>query len=659
MNLVGPPPFSPFASLGYAWLLLDRDAPGDMSRAEAILTMVLSSQEPRPGHADFGHFRMSFLDPGIADLNAVQLLLIELIPIAKLFSGRLAPPLCAAVRTSIEAGLAALEEIAAHLTYTNVAVLDVANRMLAGEFLGDAGAVARGVTKLDDFLRYTNRHGGFRDYNSPTYLGQMLSTVATLANHTADPATAAKAEIIQERLWLQTVTHYHAGLAQFAGPYCRAYPPDVIGGQGQMKAILYAFLDEERLLAPGAGAGDLTGGAGSREAAGGSGLARMSAFSAFHLATRAYYVPAYLLQLIAEARLPAIVREGGQRDQGLALTSWLGESHTLGTADKGFGSQARDLIVQAAPRASSFAPKTLFSRYLAHGESLDLNTFDVRLADWGPFAGLQSGPRSLALYGVGTNYRKIDWLGVEFFLLGAETDDALWLADRRVRPGERLPAERWLFFDLGATYVALYPFAPTPLGAEDSAPVALHQEDGFLRLTIANYDGPEKHFWKYAVIPWEHPEPGIGPFYNGNLHAGFAIETADAADWTDFSTFRRAVSESRVMDAAEGSARRVSFARDGKTLELAIDLITFDSVERLVDGQPEEYVFLDAPRAVQLSGEEMRLNGLAVRANRAGPWVVDAGERLHLTNPTFEPVVVRAGDADVNLSPFGRTTVDR
>ncbi|MGH2534421.1 MAG: hypothetical protein ACRDJW_19300, partial [Thermomicrobiales bacterium] len=408
-NLVGPPPFFPPPSLGYAWVLLDDGSAAARARAETILTTVLSSQEVRPGHPDYGHFRMCFLDPGIADLNAVQLFLIELIPIAKLFGNRLSSNIRNALRTSIRAGLQALDNIAAHLTYSNVVVLDVANRILGGEFLRDADAIACGVAKLDDFLTYTNRHGGFRDYNSPTYLGQMLSTVATLANHTADPLTVKKAEMIQERLWLQAATHYHRGLAQFAGPYCRAYPPDVLGASGQMKSLLYGFIDEERLLGDGAG------------------LDRMSGFSAFHLATRGYYVPDYVLQLIAGTAYPTAIHEGAERDSGLALTSHLGVSHALGTAAKGFGSQARNLIVHAASRASA-TPKVLFSRYLAHGDPLDLNTFDERLAEWGHFAGIQSGTRAIALYGARLDYRKIDWLGVELFLLGAEEQDAVWCA---------------------------------------------------------------------------------------------------------------------------------------------------------------------------------------------------------------------------------------
>lgn len=640
VNLVGAPPFFPPPSLGYAWVLLDEGSPEAIARAEAILTTVLSSQELRPGHPDYGHFRMRFLDPCIADLNAVQLFLIEIIPIAKIFGDRFSPALRGALRTSIQAGLRALDDIDAHLTYSNVAVLDVANRILGGEFLGDTDAVERGVAKLDDFLAYTNQHGGFRDYNSPTYLGQMLSTVATLANHTAARSTGEKAEMIQERLWLQAATHYHLGLAQFAGPYCRAYPPDVVGASGQMKSILYAFLDEERLL------GD------------GSGLDRISGFSAFHLATRIYYVPDYLLRLLTDTTFPAEIREGAERDSGLALTSYLGASHTLGTAATGFGSQARNLIVHAAPRASA-TPKVLFSRYLAHGDPLDLNTFDERLAEWGVFAGLQRGTRAIALYGARLDYRKIDWLGVELFLFGAEADDAVWSDERPVQPGDHLPAGRWLILDLGTTYVALYPLVPTPLGDGAATPVSLHREDGALRLTIANYDGPAKHFWKYAAIPWEYPEPAVAPFFNGHLRAGFVVETADAGEWDGFAAFRRAVAGSRVTDAVEATVRRVTVERDGHVLELAVDLMTFAPIERRIDGLPEGPVFLEAPTVVQLAGEEARIDGRTVGSSQPGPWVVVDEDAMHLANPTPVTVSLRVGETVVDLPPFGRAAIDR
>jgi hypothetical protein len=583
-GLVGKAPHFPPPSLAYAWTLLESASSEDTRQAEAILRRILSSQETLPGAPDFGHFRMLFEDPFIADLNAVQLVLIELIPLAKHLGHRLTPGLLADLRESIRAGLVGLDDIAAHLTYSNVAVLDVANRILGGEYLGDADAVRRGVARLDAFLAYTDRHGGIRDFNSPGYLGQMINTVATLANDTADPATRRKAERIQERLWLQAARHYHPGLAQLAGPYSRAYPVEVAGGTGGMKSILYLYGDDERLLGPG------------------TGVERLSGFAAYQLATHDYYTPSYLLSIAFEKPLPYAVRESADRDYGITLTSYLAERHAVGTASVGFGSQARSLIVHAAGRGAE-TPKVLYSRFLADGEERDLNVSDPRMTEWGQFAGLQDQNRAIGLYGVRPEYRRIGGLHIDLFLLGAEVADRVWVGDRAVGDRERSPAEAWLVFDLGSTFIGIYPLRPTHLGGDTQHPVSLHRENGTLRLTIENYAGPAKYFWRYSPLPWEHPEDSVGPFFNRNLHAGFLVEAADARDWASPSAFHAALQSARISDQTAGAIRRVRFEREGQALELAIDLKDFRTVERLIDDRPEPEAAGEAPAP---EGEEER-----------------------------------------------------
>jgi hypothetical protein len=90
------------------------------------------------------------------------------------------------------------------------------------------------------------------------------------------------------------------------------------------------------------------------------------------------------------------MHERAERDQGLASTTYFGASLALGIADKGFGSQTRNVIVHAALRTTAI-PKAISSRRLAHGEWLDFNTFELRVAEWRPFAELQSGLRAIAL----------------------------------------------------------------------------------------------------------------------------------------------------------------------------------------------------------------------------------------------------------------------
>ena len=270
---------------------------------------------------------------------------------------------------------------------------------------------------------------------------------------------------------------------------------------------------------------------------------------------------------------------------------------------------------------------------------------------------MQSDTSAITLYGARLDYRQIEWLGVELFLLGAEETDVIWSGDRAVSVGDRLPDREWFFLDLGAVYVAIHPLGVTRLGDLDVDPVAIHRYEDGLRITIENYDGPSNHFWKYAVITWEHPEPQIGPFFNGNLNAGFAIETADASDWPDFAAFRRAVSETTTSDQIDCNVRVVTTERNGRRLSLAVDRITFEPVERSVDGVAETYTFLEAQLAVQPWETPLTLQGDAVTSQPPGPWVIADGAERYITNPTPETVSVRIGTRQVELGPFESMSV--
>ncbi|CAA9576675.1 MAG: hypothetical protein AVDCRST_MAG88-2880, partial [uncultured Thermomicrobiales bacterium] len=382
----------------------------------------------------------------------------------------------------------------------------------------------------------------------------------------------------------------------------------------------------------------------------------LSGGAAAHLATREYFVPAYLLRLTTRKPLPCDVRESSERDFDVALTSHLGREHTLGTATIGFGSQARSVLAHFAPHADR-RTRILYSRFLAEGEARDMNLRDTRMVEWGHFAGVQGGGRAIALYGLRPDYRRLSALRVELFLLGAGTNDAPWCDGRRLTPGDRVAAGQWLTLDLGPAYAAIYPLRPTHLGGDGARPVALHADGTDLRLTIDNYDGPAKFFWKYAPLPWEHGGGAIGPFFHGNLRAGFLIETTDASEWGDFEAFRRAVEEAHVSDTVDDLVRRVRWERGGHSLELAVDLHTFARVAHLVDGQPEADVSLQAPGVVQLPGTSAGLDGVEVRSSAPGMWVAVADDGYAVANPTPAPLEVGVAGAAAMLPAFARAMV--
>src|SRR5581483_9125431 len=213
----------PRGTLAYARLLLDEGAPGAVERARAALAAVLAMQERTPGHAREGNFRWTLEDEGVTDLNAVEFMLDALIPIARDHAAALGDDLAEAAREAVALGLREIDRLDVHLSYTNIALSDIANSVLGGELLGDRRMVARGARRLREWLARTRATGVPHEYNSPTYLGVDLLRLAALATEARDADTAALAREAEALVWRHVAARYHPGLAQLAGPHSRSY----------------------------------------------------------------------------------------------------------------------------------------------------------------------------------------------------------------------------------------------------------------------------------------------------------------------------------------------------------------------------------------------------------------------------------------------------
>src|SRR5581483_6855129 len=207
----------PRGTLAYARLLLDEGAPGAVERARAALAAVLAMQERTPGHAREGNFRWTLEDEGVTDLNAVEFMLDALIPIARDHAAALGDDLAEAAREAVALGLREIDRLDVHLSYTNIALSDIANSVLGGELIGDHRYVERGAKRLEEWLAFTRASGAPHEFNSPTYLAVDIERMATLAEHARDPQVGAKAREAEALLWRHVAVHYQPELAQLAG----------------------------------------------------------------------------------------------------------------------------------------------------------------------------------------------------------------------------------------------------------------------------------------------------------------------------------------------------------------------------------------------------------------------------------------------------------
>ncbi len=588
------------AAFGYAYTLMQAEDDAALPTVERIIRRALQAQERQPGHIHYGGFKWMDEDQSVTDLNAVQFVLEHLLPLYIDYGARLSPDLQAEIREAVRIGAHELESLNVNVAYTNITLLDTFNTVLAGQVLGDEQLLARGRRRLDEWIAFTNRSGAMPEYNSPTYLAVDLFALAELAKRAADPAVAIKARLMEERLWLHLATHYHHPSAQLAGPHSRAYHNDVTGGICGIKHILYRCLGDERLQ-------QVSDYAAHRQSPGSVRAGR----------TR-FHVTDYLLRLLESKPFPYTVQETADRDNGIDLYTYMTPTYALGTVSTGSHAQNNRLILYYRKEEPP-GYGVLFSRYLVNEKSFGSfyhatdRSRGNNLNEEGMFWGLQHANKGIALYALLPQNEPVHSLKTEVFVLNAAGLDEVWVNNERVEqlPRELKPLDALQLAD-GDTFVALRPLAPSNLGRV--APIVVQERDGELVLSIYNYfQGEEKRFWEYAPL---------GPFYKGNIRAGFVIEVGDRAQFGDFAAFREHIVRGHIADRMERNVRTVSYASGSDLLEIDVDLYANCMVERRVNGAIYQAAMLSSSTAVQSTTGELQVGGASLSTSPTPAWLL-------------------------------------
>jgi len=637
----------PRGSLAYAVCFLRDGGQQEAALAERIIGAVLSMQERRRDNAHFGNLRWFWEDEGVTDLNAVEFMLEALIDVMHRFGSRLTAGLRRRIRDAVRLGLAEIERLDVHLSYTNICLLDVLNTVLGAQLVGDARYLERGRRKLDAWIAYTARSGAPHEFNSPTYGAVDINALAALAERARDREVALKAGLMEERLWLHVATHFHRPTCQISGPHCRAYRRDTAGAGGYLKAVLYKELGFPELRRP-------TSYYPWRGEEGHVGIA-----------LGRYHLPDYLRHVFDDKPAEWEVRETADAELGLDMTSYLTPDYCLGTASSGYavGEPPEPwpqfnaaILYYRRDRAPGYG--LLYTRYT-------VNEYDSRhmadeqgrvrhdLWDLGQFRGVQHGRRAVWVYGLPPMpiTASVHTLKLDVMLLHPDEGTQVWVGRRRFQGREQrvAPGEPVVIAD-GRVYVALIPLEPTNMGQE--APVVLERRSGELVLSIHNYLGPAKNFWEYRTLS--------GPFYRGNVRSGLVVEVASKSEFRSAAEFRAYVSRARVTDVVSGDGvRDVSYATDGGSLGLRYSLHDLRVEERRIDGRRYTAPMLEAPCVRQGRGP-IAVGGATLTAGGAPAWLLaDAARRLWVAaNPSNESAPFRfetpEGALESDAFGFGR-----
>lgn len=214
-------------SLEYAVALLDTGDESLRPRAERILRRVISLQDQDPASKTYGIWPW-FLEEPLAqmsppDWNWADFCGVQLLQVALDHRDRLSPDVRALVDRAIQHAARSIQRRNVGPGYTNIAIMGAYVTLVAAELyqLDDLRAYA--LARWRNFFEFTQRNGGFSEYNSPTYTVVALKELGRLRQHARDPKARRLTEEIYQRAWAEIAQHFHPPTRQWAGPHSRCY----------------------------------------------------------------------------------------------------------------------------------------------------------------------------------------------------------------------------------------------------------------------------------------------------------------------------------------------------------------------------------------------------------------------------------------------------
>jgi hypothetical protein len=211
-------------SLDYALRLLRS---GGKEQAAATVSKVLSLQDTDPTSKTYGIWPwlleepLAEMDP--PDWNWADFCGARLAQLLVDHAGDLPGGLIQDARTGLGHAAASIFRRNIGPAYTNIAVMGAGVTLAAGELLSEPRLANYGRHRLRSIVEHTEHHGGFNEYNSPTYTIVTLAECERMLQLVRDPSARADAESLRRAAWQTIAEHYHPGTNQWAGPHSRTY----------------------------------------------------------------------------------------------------------------------------------------------------------------------------------------------------------------------------------------------------------------------------------------------------------------------------------------------------------------------------------------------------------------------------------------------------
>ena len=633
---------SAWMSAEYAVALVERGSPEAIARAEAVIDAVLGCQDMDPRSPHYGNFTWEHEDLAVEDLNAVQFVLVRLIPLLLNHAERLSNEQVERVKARIRLGLDEIRRIDVSPVYSNIVAQDISNSILGGQLLNLPEYTRRGIAKLRRWLNAIDKSGIPHEYNSPTYSFVCIEALQKVLANSEHHEACTLAQLIIARIGLSVALRLHPKTGRLAPPHCRAYYPALICASDPEAAAFAKLIEQGK-------------------------------------------APGWLATVLKHQPTPRMVTETSDAIAGTVISSYLDAEFSIGLASQELATQSNRFI---SNQSNVFAvhytvngratPGVVFSRYLINDKWLgDYRTTPSRtndhvFRDEGSFRGVLAGSRAIGMY----TSRELDaWsrcssAKAALIWSRAEDVDEIWVDGSRIAdlPAD-LPDRSVIVVGCGNVYIAVRPLERARLGVD--APLRMVEHRGSLILEMYNYRGPDKTFWELA---------NPGAFFQGYVHNGFYVEVISKSPYRSGEEvfaglsndrFHEHLDEARTFDGVNARRWSVAHSRDDRQLGIEIDLMRW-RIERRWDHKGGlRFPMLASPLAIQARTGQVSVGNARLRCGKDAAWLVGLPEAelwvgayhgpgkstLTLETPTGQ-VHIESLEAGMVLWDRGQVTID-
>lgn len=459
---------------------------------------------------------------------------------------------------------------------------------LGGEWLGNPDLVAFARERLAQLDHILDLRGYINECNSPTYSGISLMYLADLAEYARDGAIRRMARRAEQRVWQETLLHFHPVLRQQVGPFSRAYEDDNANQCTIFMMAFYAALGPvspfnplNMMFPPPAGS----------FAHGPWDFQRRSLAAA---AAPTYHPPAKVAEAILNRKLPGDVTGNNEFMGGwdvpageTTVKAHLEEDYGLGT----FGS--RLWIGQTTPlhvlyRRRPTTSKTTIAGHLAAQRTVytrllisdRFDGMDDRVTNMQKDVSKECGSsftvqvRGAALLGY-VPVLKQDTIRTirasAVFPLHHSRPDEIRFGTQRVSGfSAAFPGFDWCFVRDGDVYIGVHPL--------------VSRQRNTMLCSTKFADGGNYGVISFYNLCTFQPEPLTREDLRA-LGNGMVVEVGTAKQWGSFTKFMVALRQARVSDEQRGTERCLTYERDEVSLELMYDYAQLNLRRAVVNGR--------------------------------------------------------------------------